>query len=385
MPNLYRKLQKHLNKQAISYPRTISSGDIEMLEYLFTKNEYIYTALNLSFRFQFIDEIYANVQNNKATQKCNFSPGKDELSNLLSEMVKKRIIGVRMREGKHQYALIPYYEGLYEMQTGIYSKRFHEIHKKLTGDVSYQISLLNIYPSQHRTIPIETVITPEHYVAPFNDVEQLLENAEPPFYKIPCACRETKNVANQQCKVSEDNHVCLVMGDLGTLVNEADIGEEITKEEAREILKENQDAGLVIQPSGYKKVDSICSCCTCCCGLLDIIRSINRPAEYWTTHYYAQNDPELCTSCGLCVTRCPAKAITIDEHAIIDLTRCIGCGVCIPKCPTNAMTLVHKEDPKPIPETRDDLTEEIYKNKKSFIGKLRTVIRMLRGKQWVKT
>lgn len=383
MTNLYRKLQKHLNKQAIGYPRTISSVDIEMLKYIFTKEEYIYLALNLNFRFKFIDEIYNAIQKNNHNQKNNFSPKKEDVERILTEMVQKKCIGFRIREGKPQYALMPYYEGLFEMQTGSYTKEFQHLHKKLTRDASYQMSLLNIYPSQHRTIPIEASITPEHYVAPFNDVAKLVENARPPFFKIPCPCREVKAVDNKKCQVTEDHRVCLVMGDLGTLIKDLDMGTEITKDEAIEILRKNQEAGLVIQPSGYKKVDSICSCCTCCCGLLSMIRSIKRPAEYWTSHYYAQNDLELCTSCGVCVSRCPAQAITLNEHAIIDLTRCIGCGVCVPKCPANAMSLVHKEDPKEIPETRDDLAKQIYSNRKSFFGKLRTVIRMLRGKRWV--
>ena len=65
MANLYRKLQKHLNKQAIGYPRTFSSVDLEVLKYIFTKEEYIYMAFNLSFRAQFIDEIYETIQGNE--------------------------------------------------------------------------------------------------------------------------------------------------------------------------------------------------------------------------------------------------------------------------------------------------------------------------------
>jgi ferredoxin len=380
---IYRKLQKHLNQQAIGYPRTLSSIDIDLLKYIFTKEEYVYTALNLDYKFKFIDEIYEIIKKNKITQKWGFSPRKDETAGILLEMRKIRSIGYRIRDDKEQYSLIPYYEGLFELQTGNMTEQFSKLHKKITRDPMYQLSVLNIYPTQHRTIPIESAVSPEHYVAPFNDVKKLVDDAEPPFLKIKCPCREVKKSQKHACKVSEDYHICLVMGDLGVLIKDLDMGIEIPKDEAIEILRRNQEAGLVLQPSNYKKVESICSCCNCCCGLLSLIKNINRPADYWTSHYYTINDPELCSGCGICKSRCPANAITINNHAIVDHTRCIGCGVCVPSCPEKAMTLIHKEKPKEIPETREDLHEKIYSNKKSFFGILRTAIRMSKGKKWV--
>jgi H+/Na+-translocating ferredoxin:NAD+ oxidoreductase subunit B len=383
MANIYRKLQKHLNKQAIGYPRTISSIDVEILEYVFTKEEYVYMALNLNFRYQFIDEIYEIIQKNLKNRKYHFSPNKDEVAELLLEMRKNRCIGYRIRDDKDQYALIPYYEGLFEIQTGKIDKRMSDYHKKITNDPLYQLSLLNIYPSQHRIIPIDAAITPDHYVAPFNDIKKLVENSSGPFLKIKCPCRAILTDQNHKCKVSEDYHVCLVMEDLGVLVKDLDIGIELTKEEVIDQLRKNQEAGLVLQPSGYKKVDSICSCCSCCCGILNLLKSVKRPVDFWTSDYYTRNDPNLCTSCGICKSKCPARAITIKDHAIVNLTRCIGCGVCIPSCPEEAMILVHKDNPKEMPETRDELYQEISNNKLSFIQKIRRFNRMRKGKQWI--
>jgi len=45
---------------------------------------------------------------------------------------------------------------------------------------------------------------------------------------------------------------------------------------------------------------------------------------------------EKCTACGRCAQNCPAGAIAIKKHAVIDPKKCIGCGSCIVVCPTHA-------------------------------------------------
>ena len=49
---------------------------------------------------------------------------------------------------------------------------------------------------------------------------------------------------------------------------------------------------------------------------------------------------ERCTSCGACITVCPAGAFEVDpETRIISFNneKCIACGLCIPACPPRAM------------------------------------------------
>lgn len=42
---------------------------------------------------------------------------------------------------------------------------------------------------------------------------------------------------------------------------------EMSREEALSILQQNQDDGLVLQPSNAQQAEIICSCCGCCCGI----------------------------------------------------------------------------------------------------------------------
>jgi heterodisulfide reductase subunit A len=54
----------------------------------------------------------------------------------------------------------------------------------------------------------------------------------------------------------------------------------------------------------------------------------------------AQIIAEKCTSCGICITSCPTKAINLrGKNVVINPILCTGCGVCVPKCPVEAIDL----------------------------------------------
>ncbi len=49
-------------------------------------------------------------------------------------------------------------------------------------------------------------------------------------------------------------------------------------------------------------------------------------------------DEEECTGCNVCVEKCPADAISIeDEKARINMEECIHCGTCHSVCPDEAI------------------------------------------------
>lgn len=52
-----------------------------------------------------------------------------------------------------------------------------------------------------------------------------------------------------------------------------------------------------------------------------------------------QVNQKICTYCGLCISTCPAGAISIDGHLSMDVARCIFCCACIKICPEDAVCI----------------------------------------------
>jgi ferredoxin len=56
-----------------------------------------------------------------------------------------------------------------------------------------------------------------------------------------------------------------------------------------------------------------------------------------------RRDDDTCTHCGMCVSICPTKALTIDLRTgkvSFNEEKCVACGVCIDACPPRAMEIL---------------------------------------------
>jgi len=225
-----------------------------------------------------------------------------------------------------------------------------------------------------RTIPVSKSIRPQHNISTFDEVTSLLQQAEAPFVIIECICRKKKALEGGSCRVTDRKETCLALGSMAQNVVQSGMGREIDREEAISIIEQNQKQGLVLQPSNSEKAEFICSCCGCCCGMLDVHKKLPKPLDFWASNFHAMVDIDACDGCGVCEKRCQVSAVRVsakEQPAVVDLNRCLGCGVCVLTCPKKAISLSKKPTEIRPPQTREELYDIIMAKKKGRMGKLK--------------
>ncbi len=193
-----------------------------------------------------------------------------------------------------------------------------------------------------RTIPINKELVTEWPIAPYEDVMKIFDDQKK-IAVAHCICRTMAKKDGRGC--DKPMEACFLFGSHASFYVDNGMGRYITKEEAKEIARKNEAAGLVMQPFNAQHAGGMCSCCGDCCGMLRSLKKQENPAEAVKSNYYAQVDGEECTGCETCLDRCQMEAIDIvEEKAVINLKRCIGCGLCVSTCPTDAVRLVKKPE-----------------------------------------
>lgn len=203
-----------------------------------------------------------------------------------------------------------------------------------------------------RAIPINQTVEDTKTIMPYEDIVKVVDNFTV-FTVAHCACRHRHALdpafGNDHCKHETEN--CLHFDTLAEYKIQNGIGREITKEETLEILKKAADAGLVHGISNtMEKMDTICNCCSCCCLFLEKVNNVPGISGQQKSNYIREINEEKCIKCGLCVKRCPTKALEMvgekkeDKKLIFTPEMCLGCGVCVHKCPKDAIFLVRRDD-----------------------------------------
>ena len=336
--DIYRKLQQHLDQMPIGFPAVKSGADIRVLKHLFTPEEAnIATYLKFGWDrdLEPLDTIYERVKDIGISFK--------ELEEILDKMVAKGSTMFKREGGKKHYGNALLIIGMFEFQVNKLTKEFVKDFEEYYMQGWLQESL-RVKGAQTRTIPVEHSIEPEHNVSTYDDLVKLLETSDGPYMLMNCVCRQAKDISDHSCKVTDRREVCLGIGFLAQLFISQGWGRPISKGEALEVLRKNQEDGLVLQPDNSQKLSFICSCCSCCCENLSKFVLLPNPGELTITNFYAEVDSELCTGCGTCMEICPMKAIKLkNEISFVKRKRCIGCGNCVAKCPEEAISLNKRE------------------------------------------
>lgn len=361
---VYTRLQKHLNSQAVGFPSIKSGAEIKILKHIFTPAE-AKIALALNYRFESLETIYSRVG--------HLAESPEALEKKLDNILKKGGIEFKIKNGKKHYCTAPLVVGMYEFQLDRLTPEFIQDFNTYTSNVKFGIEYLSTDLPQMRTIPVAKSIQPRHEVNTFDEVTTFLQQADGPFVIIECICRKKKSLAGETCKVTHRKETCLGIGDMARMLLASNTGREIDRQEALSIIGQNQNDGLVLQPSNSRTAEFICSCCGCCCGILGIHKKLPKPLEFWSSNFQAVVDAGACTGCGICQKACQVGAVSVPEKgglAVVNTDRCFGCGLCVPKCPTQAVSLLKNAVEVMPPQSREELFDIIMQKKKGTVGKV---------------
>ncbi len=196
-----------------------------------------------------------------------------------------------------------------------------------------------------RIIPVDRgVEVPEEFILPSQSVDQIIDK----FDEIAvghCFCRQRRKVLGDPCATDAPVINCFTFGKSARHTVAQGFARMLTKEEARRIMREAEEAGLVhkaFHPGANvsRPETSICNCCKDCCDTLNLWRDGAFPLIN-STYYLSVIDPDACTGCGICVDRCPTDAIELNDDGTAerDENACFGCGICARFCPEEAISL----------------------------------------------
>jgi ferredoxin len=256
------------------------------------------------------------------------------------------------------YSLMPLFPGIieYTMMKGgssekdkniaqLVEKIFDELRAGTQRNYDDIMPRFKDYPPPARVVPVEEKVElgQEGVLHP-QEASKLIDSQEGQIALTNCYCKVEKALINDPCKVTDKTEICLIFGKAAYNAINHGFAREISKSEAKKILKEAEDVGLVHKVFHTKldldrDIEGICSCCACCCGIFRLYHEGVWPF-HTVTNYIAHLNTDDCIGCGTCVDKCQMKAISLeDDLAHIDEEKCIGCGVCAHLCPQGAIEL----------------------------------------------
>ena len=127
-----------------------------------------------------------------------------------------------------------------------------------------------------RVIPVEKSIKINLQVGTYDELENLIRKAGDRIAIQDCICRSIKDKMGNRCQATNRREVCMSFGDLAELYVTEGWGKKISQAEALQISRKNEQEGLVLMPGNAKRSKFMCACCADCCGMLSMIKYLQR-------------------------------------------------------------------------------------------------------------
>jgi Pyruvate/2-oxoacid:ferredoxin oxidoreductase delta subunit len=290
----------------------------------------------------------------------------NEVEGILEAMADKGLCSSFVRDGVRHYAAVPFVPGIFEFQfmRGTSTER----DRRLARLIHAYKEALDAKRGPHRTsFPTARVITVEKSIYPgsavhtYDQVSSYIANADH-IAVTTCFCRHEGRLLDEAKDCGRPLDVCMQFGPGAQYVIERGMGREVTKEEALEVLKRAEEAGLVHTSNNVQEgIDFLCNCCPCHCMILKEALTHSEPSRFLSSGFRPSIDRERCVGCETCVQRCPAGALSMNgDVPQVDTRRCFGCGVCATGCPSEAIEMVKRPEAAEPPINRKALAEALF-------------------------
>lgn len=239
----------------------------------------------------------------------------------------------------------------------LYHTLLGELRDLIQGNYDNLLPVFEHQPPIDRTVPVFTTeggkkiniiinrdVRAEEHVLPSKTVDEIIDKYDD-IAVGHCFCRNYTKVLGHSCATGAPAEVCFTFGKSARHTIGQGFARRVTKEEAKKIMLQVEEAGLVHKAfhnnsNIEKEENSICNCCKDCCDTFTLWRNGASPLIN-STMYLSVIDAAACTGCGICVERCPVDAIAMNDDgvAVREEKYCIGCGVCARFCPADAISL----------------------------------------------
>jgi len=292
-----------------------------------------------------------------------------EVTAILETMADKGLCLSVVREGTRQYVGTPFEPGIFEyvFMRGTKTDRDREIaraiHNYRTAAEALRSGPPIISYPPTRVIPVDKVIKAETIIQTYDQVVAYIEKSEP-IAVGTCYCRHQALLLDEDDDCGMPNEVCFTFFATAEYLSERGLSRKVTKEEAIDIMRQAEEAGLMHATGNSQRLDALCNCCGCHCARLKPILMQPKPAEVVPHGFEPSFDSGLCTFCAICIDRCPANALVLGDGDVPDrnVDRCIGCGACASGCPEGAIILVERPGASVPPVDRYALREEMIRS-----------------------
>jgi Na+-translocating ferredoxin:NAD+ oxidoreductase subunit B len=367
--DLYRALQRHLDRMPVPYPATESGVELRILRRLFSVDD-ARIALCLAAIPEKLDTV---------RRRLTPPMDADALTRALDSMAERGLVQRWPATSGPLYGKSVFVVGFYEAQVNRLTPAFQRDVEQYF-DEGFAKALHGKQTPQLRTVPINAAIPFERTVGNYDDVRAYVRQAAGPFAVMNCICQQGKDLLGQPCRQTHDREHCLTLGAAAHSMVGRGSARFISRDEVLGFLDQADRDGLVVEPQNTQQPLFICLCCGCCCGVLTTAKKLPQPADFFASNFYAEVDAQGCDLCAICGTRCQMDAIAFDNGmAEVKRDRCIGCGLCVTSCPTGAIRLHTKAAPQAPPKDTGRLYARLMRERFGVLGVAATVGRRLLG------